>query len=286
MLSFLSKEIIDALKNTNLEFITEIRLRINQPIICYFKNDKYYLTNNGISKNSENKIIAKSKLLENIILNVTENSIYAFNDNIKNGFLTTKKGVRIGISGECVFDKGNIITIKNYSSFCIRIPHDILGCSDYLYNKIYKKECFNTIIISPPGGGKTTIIKDLIRNFNNTNNYNILVIDERQELNAKGENVDRIINSNKKYALNYSIKSMCPQIIFLDEISDINDYQGVIKTIQSGVKVICSAHGTSISDITTKYKRINKFFDRFIILDGFYNPGIIKHIYDEKLNEI
>lgn len=286
MFSFFTENIINALNNINVEILTEIRLRANQPIICFSNNKKNYLSENGLTLDKTKSIICTYGLINKIIEKATENSIYAYNDEIINGYITTNKGVRIGVSGECVFDREKIITIKNYSSLCIRIPHDIIGCSDYVYNKIFQNKLYNLLIISAPGGGKTTIIKDLIRNFNTSGVNNVLVIDERGELNVMGENIDVIKYSNKNYALEYSVKSLAPQFIFLDEISTKKDLFGVGKAINSGVKVVCSMHGDNLENAINNFPEIIKIFDRFLVLYGYDKPGIIKGVFDNKLNEI
>jgi len=286
MLSFLPNDIYTCFSNYKITDLNEIRLRLNQPVICFKNNQRYFLSKKGLVKNVNDAIHCTSSHIDAIINKVTENSIYAFNEKIINGYITTKQGVRIGICGECVFYKNKITTIKNFTSLCIRIPHSIIGCSNYLFNKLYQKKVYSTLILSAPGGGKTTIIKDLIRNFDEKYNLNILVVDERGELIQEGKNIDVIKYADKQYALNYSIRSLSPQIIFLDEISSNEDFNEVKKAVESGIMVICTAHADSIENIYSKMPDVNKVFDYFVVLDGYFEPGRILGIYNKKFYEI
>ena len=139
MLDFLPQNLINALKKIDINYLSEIRLRANNPTICNYQFNKRYLGKNGLESNIKNALIVKENDIRAIIENLTENSLYAYNDYLKNGFLTSKKGVRVGVCGRCVFNDDKIVTIKDISSLCIRIPHDVIGCSDFIFNKI---RCF------------------------------------------------------------------------------------------------------------------------------------------------
>ena len=136
---FLTDKIKYALNYIDIEYLTEIRLRIGFPIIVKYNNERLYLGENCLTKSNSNAIICDKQDIENIILNVTEKSIYAFNEKIKQGYLTTRSGIRIGLSGECVKDNEKVITLKNFTSLNIRIPHNIKNASKDIFNKVYLK---------------------------------------------------------------------------------------------------------------------------------------------------
>lgn len=285
MLDFLPLKILNSLKSVDINFLSEIRIRCNYPIICNYHFKKQFLCEHGISNNHKNSLIATENDIKGIIENLTENSLYAYNDYLKNGFLTSKKGVRVGLTGTCVFEEEKIITIKDVTTLCIRIPHTVLGCSNSIFN-IVKNNRTNVLIISPPGYGKTTILKDLIRNYNENTDYNLLVVNERGELNDAGMNIDLINYSNKSYAINYAIRSMSPDIIFMDELSSEDDVLGVIKAVNSGVNVIATIHSDSVENVVNKFKTLKEYFDYFVILDSKDKPGQILGIYNKKFYEI
>lgn len=288
---FLPKEYLDGLSFVNLDKIYALRLRINQPVIVNGDGFNKYLSVKGLTKNYKDAIFCSLQHILSIIEIITERSLYAFNDKIKQGYLTTKDGVRVGLAGECVNDGEKIITIKNVSSINIRVPHNINGCSNEVYKVIVNFlnvdgqdehiSINNTLIISPPTKGKTTILKDLAKKINSNLDKNLLIIDERQEFSdIKGKNIDVIKNSSKLYAFNYAIRSMAPDIVITDELSCKEDWDCVKKASNSGVNIIASCHGAKIEDVVNNEFFINGVFDRFVILDNGIKPGVIKCVYN------
>ena len=120
---FLPKRILSALSLCEIDKLCEIRLRVGFPIVLIFDKSKMFLRDDGSSFISKNAIVTTKNYIDEIIRNVTEFSIYAFNDKIKQGFLTTTDGIRIGLAGDCVYDNENIVTIKNFSSLLYTIYH-------------------------------------------------------------------------------------------------------------------------------------------------------------------
>ncbi|MBQ3597060.1 MAG: Flp pilus assembly complex ATPase component TadA [Clostridia bacterium] len=280
-LEFFPKRIIEIFNNISLDKIFEIRVRVNYPIILLGDNIRIVLKDlDG------NKFTVTENDIADIICNLTENSLYAYNDKLKNGYLTWKNGVRIGLCGECVEENGRVITIKNISSLNVRIPRNIVGCSNYIYSKINNGIIKNSLIISPPGYGKTTILKDLIRNFNNDNKYSILVIDERSELDVFGINVDVIKNGSKNYSFNNCIRSMRPDVVITDELVGEDDWKYIETACKTGVKVIATCHGGCIEDVKNSCSKHGGVFDLYFLLNSNGVPGKLKHVYDKNFNRI
>ena len=275
-LNFLPSRYKETFNKIDLYKLTEIRMRVGFNVKIVLNNKRISLKN----------LICEEKDIEYVLKCVTESSLYAFNDRIKEGYITTKEGVRIGLSGECVFDKNEIVTIKNINSLNVRIPHSIYGCSKQIIPYILLNgQVKNTLIISPPFLGKTTILKDLVNVLNELNSLSILIIDERGEFsNSSGENIDILSYCNKTYAFECGIRSMSPSVIITDELSGIKDWQGVETVKNSGVKIIASCHGESVFDIVNKKDYIKDIFDVFIQLKSQGLPGQISKIFDGKLN--
>lgn len=272
-INFLSPEINLLLDDFDLENINEIRLRIGFNIKILFNNEYVLL----------NKIITVQDISE-IISNLTEQSLYAFNERIKEGFLTTNEGIRIGLAGECVFDNGKILTMKNFTSLNIRIPHNINDCSNLIFPYVcdYNGNINNSLIISPPFCGKTTILKDLILKTNKLNKP-VLVIDERGEFSSVvGENIDFIKFCDKNYAFDYALRSMSPSIVFVDELGCLSDWNCAQKAVLSGVKLIASCHAESIEDVVKKEFFKPKVFSRYFLLDNGEIKGVLKSVYNER----
>ena len=131
----------------------EVRLRAGRPVAVWYNGEEWFLTRAGVSRSSERAIACGADDVRSSVMGASEHSVYAYNDDIGRGFITVGGGVRLGICGEVVTDSGRILTVKNYSSVNIRIPHEILGISRCIMPDIISK-AMNILVISPPGGGK------------------------------------------------------------------------------------------------------------------------------------
>ena len=156
------------------EKLQEIRLKVNKPLI--------FISNNKEIRTSYNTKLEDIKI---IIQKISSYSIYAFEEEIKQGYITIQGGHRVGICGTCVLEENSLKTIKHISSINIRIAREVKGCSDGILPFIIKdNSILNTIIISPPKCGKTTILRDLSREISNglsrygLSGKNVAIIDE------------------------------------------------------------------------------------------------------------
>lgn len=295
--SLLPENLIKAFNQINLNNIYEIRLRRNCPAVIN------YLGKNMVLNNlSGEKIYVTNLMLEYVLKRATEYSLYAFNNQIKQGFITAKGGLRIGIAGESV-NSDNFVptTIKNINSINIRIPHEIVGCSMMAFKFIYNKESGlkNTLIIAPPGAGKTTFLRDIARNISHIQEkiYNTLLVDERFEISSTvngecmldvGEFTDIVSGATKMFAFTNAIRSMKPDVIITDELMGLEDADACKRAIKSGVKVIASVHANNYRELMerSEFKEIihGKYFERIITLSNKNKPGVIETILDEGLN--
>ena len=287
-LTFLPPRIYNALSKCNIDSILEIRLRCGFAVKINNNGRYYYLSDEGISLLNQFSIICGQDDIDFIIKNVTEHSIYAFSDRIKNGYLTTKDGIRIGVAGHCVFDNEKIMAIKNFSSLNIRIPNEQNGCADKLFEYVYNKKFYNTLIISPPLYGKTTLLKDLAKKISDLNLVSVLVIDERGEFSKiRHENIDIISYSDKLYAFKCGIRSLAPSVVITDELEDDeSDWNCVKQACNSGIKIIASCHASCLNEVVSKQHYMKNLFERFVVLKTGGKAGIIDKVYDRGYVEL
>lgn len=278
ILIYFSKKISQELELYLNEQLEEIRLRANKPIIL--KYDTY---------ETKLKYITKTEDLLETLQNICENSIYAYQKEICEGFVTVKKGHRVGIAGNVVMEDGKVKNIKYISSLNFRIAKEVCDCSNKVLKYILdidNNNIYNTLIVSPPGGGKTTLLRDLIKNISNGieeinfKGLNVGLVDERGELAAMykgipqndiGLRTDVLDNIPKAMGMKLLIRSMGPQVISADEIGTYEDMKAIDYAICSGIKGVFTAHGNSLEQILLNpilSELLNKYiFEKIIILN-------------------
>ncbi len=262
------------------ESVTEIRLRVGKNVRVYFGGIERELNIN----------VSKQDLIK-ILSNVSSNSIYSVQNDINKGFITIEGGNRIGIAGEIVVLDGKIKNVKEISSMNIRVSQEFIGISDGIIDKIVQDGVIkNTIIISPPGLGKTTLLRDIIRNLSEYG-YNVSVIDERGEIAAMydgksslnlGDRTDVISFVDKSLGMQMAIRSLAPDVVCTDEIGNKQDVEAIKYLCKSGVAFITTMHGKHFEDITRgSMKRIidEGYLDTVIILSKKCGIGSIEKIY-------
>lgn len=276
------------------EQIYEVRIKSGRPILVYSKYGESII----------NYICTKEDI-KSMVQKISNYSLYAYEEDIRQGFITIKGGHRIGIAGECVMENGEVKTIRNISSVNIRICREIIGCSDKVMKYIVSKHrVYNTIIISPPKCGKTTIIRDIARNLSNgisslgACGRKVVVIDERSEIGAchlgipqsdLGIRTDVLDNCLKREGLIMAIRSLSPEVLICDEIGTKGDIEALMMAFNSGVNLITTIHGFTIEDL---YKRKvfndlldNEILERAIILSNRNGIGTVENVYSLKGGE-
>lgn len=283
MLDFLPQTVKDGLAKINTTCLYEIRLRAEKPVIVNYQGKYRYLGSYGLTDRRENALISTAEDIADCVFKAGNFSVYSVEEELKQGFLTAKGGVRIGISGEYVFEKGQPLSLRNYTSLCIRVPHEIRGCAGEIYRRCMSGIVQNLLLMSSPGLGKTTILRDLSRILSEKTRKNILICDERGEIcvGEYGDTCDVIRFCDKERAFAAGIRAMRPEIIITDELS-LADCVVLKKAVAAGICVIATAHFSAFHFVEEPFKEL---FERYVLLDE-EEIGKIKGIYDKDGKEI
>jgi len=279
MLEFLPENVKEGIARLNLVFLYEIRIRADKPITVNYQGKYRYLGAFGLTDIREKSIVCTAYDIEEIVFRAGEYSVYSVEEQIKSGFLTAKGGERIGLSGEYVFEKGQPIALRNFTSLCIRVPHEVKGSAEEVYKICMSDKVQNLLLMSSPGLGKTTIMRDLARSLSERTRKNILICDERGELSVGelGDTCDVVRFCDKKRTFLNGIRAMRPEVIITDELSE-GDIVALQNAVAAGITIIASAHFSDMSYVRTPFLGM---FQRFVLL-GEEVVGKIKAVYDEK----
>ena len=243
--------------NITYSSLEEIRIRSERPILLKHANGELIV----------DKVVTSREVLLEILQYICNNSIYSYQTQICNGYITLVGGHRVGITGSVVIHDGKINNINYISSLNFRISKQIIGASAKLLKYVLNPEnntIYNTLIVSPPGAGKTTILRDLIRKISTGmeqvrfKGLTVGVVDERGEIasmykgvpqNDVGIRTDVIDNIKKSDGMKMLIRSMAPQVIVADEIGSSEDVEAINYAICCGIKGVFTAHGGDMKDV-------------------------------------
>lgn len=243
----------------------EIRIRANRPLKAVIDGKSFSVEENGAFCESGGFIVSPG-LIKACFEQFTAMSPYAFESEIANGYITVEGGHRIGFCGT---KTGK--TMRDISSFNIRISREVRGVSD----EVDFSDIKNTLVISPPGGGKTTFLRDAARRISNCGKK-VCIIDERCEIAASfrgvlqhdvGENTDVLSGFLLSEGIMTALRTMGPDIIVTDEIGGREDEDAISAALKSGVKVLASAHGGSKDEAIFRLGDLANSFERFIIIE-------------------
>lgn len=220
-----------------------------------------------------------------IVSQMSQYSLYAFEEEVRRGYLTIPGGHRIGVTGRVVMERGEVKILRHISCLNIRISHEIKGCANWLLPYLVSDcELHSTLILSPPGGGKTTLLRDLIRNI--SQQKNVALVDERSEIAGCYQGVpqrdvgpccDVIDGCPKSIGMEMVLRSMGPEVIAVDEIGTQEDYRSMKQALVSGCVMLATLHGEDLSSVREK-----GMFSRYVILGKSQEPGKVIGIYDER----
>lgn len=268
----------------------EIRLRRKRPLTLFGREGCVFVyENSSVSHLSgENGVCLTDSEIDTAVERICSYSVYAHQSEMAEGFVTFGAGFRAGFCGRAVISGGSIQSVRDITSVNIRIARDLPDAANGLIENIYSCGGFRGILIAgPPCSGKTTMLKSLAYRLSSDLRSGFLktvIIDERSELGTLcGLNCDILAGYPKNEGIIHALRTLSPQLIVCDELSDTAEAESVIRGMNTGVKFAVSVHcGDKKELMRRKVSRLlisSRCFDYIALLRGGESVGTVGGIY-------
>ena len=281
----------------DFEGLQEIRLRAGQPLSILHRGKTSFVgQTGGLTLHPGQAYCVSAQEIQETMTYLSHYSIYAYEEEIRQGFLTIQGGHRVGIAGKVLPDKNGIRSIRPITFLNVRLAHQVKGCADAVMPWLYEngRPC-HTLILSPPGCGKTTLLRDVIRQFSNGSGKEagrrIGVVDERSEIaacyrgvpqNDVGCRTDVLDGCPKIIGMEMLLRSMTPEVLAVDEIGSRGDLGALDAVINCGCCLLATAHGDSMEKLqmrpVLRQLAEEKVFQRYVVLGGREAVGRLEAI--------
>ena len=226
--------------------LTELRLRPGgRPQLCFAQGDE--LLKDPLAPEEFRKIAAR----------MLEHSLYAWEDELKQGFFTLPGGSRVGVCGRYAVENGRIGALTYISALCVRVSREVRGAGERLTAAMLEGgDVKSALLLSRPGMGKTTLLRDAARALSEAGRT-VALADERGELAAcragmptldVGERTDVMDMCPKRLAIAHMVRALKPDVVVTDEVGDREDAAAVLDARRCGTAVLASAHAASVED--------------------------------------
>ncbi|MCL2048503.1 MAG: stage III sporulation protein AA [Defluviitaleaceae bacterium] len=270
---------LDTISGDEFSRVSEIRLRAGKPMLIRMGGHDFFPDFRPAFED-----------IKETMERISRYSFYAFEAELSAGYITLPGGHRVGVSGQPVIENGAVSAWRYISTINIRVAHSVKGCADPVLPKILNGGgLLHTMLISPPAYGKTTLLRDIVRQISD-GGITVGLADERSEIagcfrgipqNDVGIRTDIIDGCPKAAAMLMLLRGMSPEVIAVDELGGEQDARAVESVLNAGIRLLCTAHGRALDDVAQS-PLLGKIiargvFERFVVLDK--NHGV-PQVYD------
>jgi len=288
--------------------LEEIRIREDRPLEVSWPGDFAFVTReSGLVRDPLGAYKPSSAECKTVLEQLTNHSLYSFEEELRRGYITIAGGHRVGLAGRVVLEDGSVRAVRDISSFNIRIAREVIGVSQTIVPMLLdplQRKVHNTLVVSPPQRGKTTLLRDLARAFSHGDTggrtalgrgLKVGVVDERSEIAAAyrgvprfdlGPRTDVLDSCPKAEGMMMMIRSLSPELIVVDEIGRPEDAAALNEALHAGISVIATAHGYGFEDVSTRPVLRElfeaKLFQRLVVLSMRGTSERSFQVYDEQ----
>lgn len=303
------RQILSTLSSEIQRQVQEIRVRERRPLeVGWGVHYSFVSAAGGLCDNPVQAYVPSREDCSILLENLTQHSLYSFEEELRRGYITIDGGHRVGLAGRTVLEQGKVKLLKDVASFNIRIAREHQGTGNkvlpYLMDDL-SRSVHHTLVVSPPQQGKTTLIRDLARLISSgpavpgadrlERGYKVGIVDERSEVAAcvrgiprfnLGPRTDVLDACPKAEGMMMMIRSMSPEVLIVDEVGRPEDAAAIREALHAGIRVIATAHGSDMDDLRKRPVLQDlieeNVFSRIVVLHGRLGAGTLEGVYNAR----
>ncbi len=272
--------------------VQEIRLRAGRPVTVSAVTGEWYLSLAGLTALRQPGVFLCDRgTLEDCFLRFCQESVYAHQEELRQGFLTAPGGIRVGVAGTAVTRQGTVNAVTQVTSLCIRLPRRHVGCAAAILPLVLTPVGpVSSLLVGEPSSGKTSLLRDLSRGMA-ARGVRVTVVDERGEIAGPDglAGCDVLRDCPKAVGIRQAVRCLAPQVVVFDELGEEAEIRAVAACAHAGVAVVASLHGRHPAELGKKpvvRELVSQgVFERWLFLTGHRTPGVVYGCYEPEVTE-